>query len=117
MCAASWRRFKSNWVLTRGTDADTTSELSSGIFFFVEQGTVNADSGWVMTHGWYNYFWNNCHCVWSQFSGAGQITAGNGLNKKWKYDLMSNVGTGIALVSDECSLLILHGLDKLQLQL
>lgn len=64
----------------RATDFDGTGEVSGGAFTFVEEGTVNADSGWVVTS-------NGALTVgtsainWAQFSGAGQITAGAGLTK------------------------------------
>jgi hypothetical protein len=46
----------------------------------VEEGTVNADSGWVVsTDGAITLGTTNFDFV--QFSGAGQITAGNGLTK------------------------------------
>jgi len=65
---------------TRATDFDSNTEVTDGTFFFVEQGTLYADSGWVLTT-------NNpitvgsTALVFSQFSGAGQITAGTGLSK------------------------------------
>jgi hypothetical protein len=34
---------------TRATDADASSEVTGGMFVFVEEGTSNADSGWVLT--------------------------------------------------------------------
>ena len=34
----------------RSSDADTGPALSGGAFTFVEQGTINADTGWVATH-------------------------------------------------------------------
>ncbi len=37
------------WVLTRCTDYDTTAEIKEGDTFFVEEGTANAETGWVMT--------------------------------------------------------------------
>src|SRR6056300_788360 len=40
----------SAYVLTRGPDADTAAELTGGTFFFVEEGTANADNGYVATH-------------------------------------------------------------------
>jgi len=64
----------------RATDFDGAGEVSGGAFTFVEEGTVNADSGWVVTS-------NGAIIVgtdaidWVQFSGAGQITAGAGLTK------------------------------------
>jgi hypothetical protein len=68
----------STW--SRATDADVDAEVHAGMFTFVEEGTANADSGWVLTT-------NNPIVVGStalafaQFSGAGQITAGAGLTK------------------------------------
>lgn len=64
----------------RADDANSSAEVTSGMFTFVEEGTVNADSGWVLTT-------NNpitlgtTGLVFAQFSGAGQITAGAGLTK------------------------------------
>ena len=86
-------------VLTRATDADTAAELSSGVFFFVEQGSANADSGWVMTQDTAITF-GSTTVDFAQFSGAGQITAGDGLTKT-SNTLAVNAGTGISLVSDE----------------
>lgn len=37
------------FVLTRATDADQDNEVSGGVFVFVEQGTENASSGFVLS--------------------------------------------------------------------
>jgi len=65
---------------SRSDDANSDAEVTPGMFTFVEEGTANADSGWVLT--------NNATVnlgitglAFSQFSGAGQITAGAGLTK------------------------------------
>tara|TARA_R100000329_G_scaffold18638_1_gene18611 strand:- start:1943 stop:3247 length:1305 start_codon:yes stop_codon:yes gene_type:complete len=60
--------------LAAGADA-------AGMFTFVEKGTVNADNGFVCSSdkGSAVVATNNLSFV--QFSGAGQITAGNGLQK------------------------------------
>lgn len=97
---------------TRATDADTSTKLSSGTFVFVEQGTANADSGWVLstedpiTVG-------TTALTWVQFSGAGQITAGNGLTKTGN-TLDVGAGTGITVAADTVGLtgqaLALHNL-------
>lgn len=64
----------------RATDFDGTGEVSGGAFTFVEEGTVNADSGWVVTsNGTISVGTDAIN--WAQFSGAGQITAGAGLTK------------------------------------
>ena len=87
-----------NWMLIRTTDADTASELSSGVFFFVEKGSVNSDNGYVMTQDTAVSF-GSTSITFSQFSGAGQITAGNGLAKS-SNTLSVNTGTGITITSD-----------------
>ena len=68
------------FVLTRAPDADTASELTGGTFFFVEEGTANADNGYVATHNGTPTF-GTTNITFSQFSGAGQISAGDGLTK------------------------------------
>ena len=71
-----------NWVLTRATDFDgsPSNEVDSGSFTFVETGTDNADSGWVVTTDG-TITVGTTAISWSQFSGAGQITAGAGMTK------------------------------------
>ena len=74
---------QSTGAAVRATDADGTADtgtVSGGTFTFVEEGTVNADSGWVVSS-------NGAIAVgtdpinWAQFSGTGQITAGDGMSK------------------------------------
>ena len=67
-----------NW--TRATDADANAEVTSGMFVFVEYGTTNADSGWVLTTDG-TITVGSTALAFSQFSGAGQITAGDALTK------------------------------------
>ena len=64
---------------TRATDMDAWTEVP-GAFTFVEQGTVNADSGWVCTSDQGGTLGSTA-ITFAQFSGAGQITAGTGLSK------------------------------------
>lgn len=69
-----------NGEWTRAADANTSAEVTAGMFTWVEEGTVNADTGWVLTT-------NNpitlgtTALVFTQFSGLGQITAGAALTK------------------------------------
>ena len=70
----------SAYVLTRGPDADTAAELTGGTFFFVEEGTANADNGYVATHNGTPTL-GTTNITFSQFSGAGQISAGAALSK------------------------------------
>ena len=65
---------------TRATDYDADAEVSGGSFCFVEEGTTNADSGWVVsTNG--DITVGSTSIDYAQFSGAGQITAGSGMTK------------------------------------
>ena len=68
------------YVLTRAPDADTASELTGGTFFFAEQGSTNADNGYVATHNGVPTF-GSTSITFAQFSGAGQISAGDALTK------------------------------------
>ena len=68
------------WVLTRADDANVSAEMTGGVFTFVEEGTVGADNGYVFTHNGAPTLGTTALTV-SQFSGAGQIVAGDGLSK------------------------------------
>jgi len=65
------------FILTRSTDFDVGTEMP-GAFTFVEQGTVNADTGWVATVN-SPVTVGTSQIIWSQFSSAGSYTAGTGL--------------------------------------
>jgi hypothetical protein len=66
------------FVLTRATDMDAADEFPAS-FEFVEEGS-QADSGWICTTN-LPITVGTTAIVWTQFSGAGQIDAGNGLTK------------------------------------
>jgi hypothetical protein len=64
----------------RATDFDSNAEVTPGAFTFVEEGTLNADSGWVLTtDGTINVGVTALN--WALFSVAGTILAGDGLSK------------------------------------
>jgi hypothetical protein len=67
------------FVLTRSTDMDIAAEFPAA-FTFIEAGTANSDSGWVCTTN-APVTVGTTNITFDQFSGAGQITAGNGLTK------------------------------------
>ena len=67
-------------VLTRADDANVAAELTGGTFVFVEQGTTNGDAGFVFTHNGTPTIGTTALTV-TQFSGAGSITAGDGLGQ------------------------------------
>ncbi len=64
---------------TRATDFDAAGEIPGG-FTFIEEGSTFADSGWVCTTN-APVTVGSTAITFEQFSGAGQITAGNGLSK------------------------------------
>ena len=68
------------FVLTRATPEDQPSELTGGAFVFVEEGTIGSNNGYTFTHTGSPTFGTTDLDV-SQFSGAGQITAGAALSK------------------------------------
>lgn len=72
-----------NLTVTRAADMSGTANLPAGAFVFVEGGTANGSSGWVVsvpsTNSAFTYGTNNIK--WTQFSGAGEITAGTALSK------------------------------------
>ncbi len=74
--------------LAAGADA-------AGMFTFIEQGTVNADNAFVCTSNKGSAVVGTNNLAFTQFSGAGQITAGDGLDKSantLSVDLKSNGG-------------------------
>ena len=91
--------------LAAGSDA-------AGMFTFVEQGTVNADNGFVCTSNKGSAVVGTNNLTFAQFSGAGQITAGDGLDKSGNtlsVDLKANGGlviesTEIAVKLDASSI-------------
>ena len=64
---------------TRSEDA-VQDELTSGSFVFVEEGSVNGSAGFVVSTA-NPITIGTTDIEWSQFSGAGQITAGAGMTK------------------------------------
>jgi hypothetical protein len=83
---------------SRSADADTSTEVTAGMFTFVEEGTSQADTSWVLTT-------NNpitlgtTALVFAQFSGAGQIDAGAGLSKSGNTINVGTASTGRIVVN------------------
>ena len=67
-------------ALTRAGDADADAEVTAGLFVFVEEGTANADNGYVLTTDG-TITVGSTSLTFTQFSGAGQITAGDAMSK------------------------------------
>lgn len=89
----------SAWSMKRATDADTWNELVSA-FVWVEQGTTNGDSGWIATVDAGGVL-ETTAVTWTQFSGAGQITAGNGLTKTGNTLDVNPDNSTVEVVSDQ----------------
>jgi hypothetical protein len=64
----------------RSSDADTAAEITASFAVFVEEGTVNTDSGWTLTNNGAVTV-GTTELSFTQFTGLGQITAGAGLTK------------------------------------
>jgi hypothetical protein len=64
----------------RSADADTAAEITASFAVFVEEGTVNTDSGWTLTNNG-TVTIGTTELSFTQFTGLGQITAGAGLTK------------------------------------
>ena len=82
----------------RSTDADTGAELTSNFAVFVEEGTANADQGYVLTNDGAITVGTTA-LTFTQFTGLGQVVAGDGLAKTGN-TLNVTAGTGISITGD-----------------
>jgi len=97
------------WVVQTGswTRPDDFANGSSvaGAFTFVESGNTYADSGWVCTNDSGSDIVGTDSLSFSQFSGAGQITAGAGLTKTGNtLNVGQNSTGGIKVNADDIQL-------------
>lgn len=90
-----------NGVWDRATDFNEDAEVTAGAFTFVTEGTVNADSGWVLTTNDPIVIGgaSGTALVFAQFSGAGQIVAGAGLTKTGNTLDVGTASTGRIVVN------------------
>jgi len=92
-----------NGIYIVGSSPARASDLAAGsdaagMFTFVEQGTVNADNGFVCTSNKGSAVTGTNNLTFAQFSGAGQVIAGDGLDKSGNtlsVDLKANGGLSI----------------------
>lgn len=90
--------------LVRAADFDENFEVSGGAFTFVEQGTVNSDTGFVVTSDGQLQVGTDA-IQWTLFSASGTLIAGSGLSKDG-YTLKVNTDPngGIEVSSDNLKL-------------
>jgi hypothetical protein len=89
---------------SRSADMDEPSELSAGLFFFVESGTVNENAGFVKSSDSVGTVGTD-PIIFVQFSGAGQIIAGGGLSKTGnQIDVVVAAAGGIEISADALQL-------------
>lgn len=84
---------------TRATDADANAEVTGGMAVWVNEGTTNADTGWVLTTN-DPITVGTTGLTFTQFTGLGQVTAGSGLTKTGN-TLNIGAGTGITVNADD----------------
>lgn len=65
---------------SRSPDADVDPDLKPNTFVFVSEGTTQADTGWMITNNG-TIIIGTTAINWTQFSGAGTVTAGAGLTQ------------------------------------
>ena len=87
------------FVLTRTPDADEASEVTGGAFTFIEEGTLQGDTGFVATHNGTPTLGTD-DITFEQFSGAGQIDAGDGLTKTGNTLDVNVDGTTLEITAD-----------------
>ena len=87
---------------SRSSDANGTAdtgELKPGTFTFVEEGAVNSDKGFVVsTNGTITI--GSTSIAWTQFSGAGSFTAGDGLSQSGNTINVNVTANRTAITSD-----------------
>ena len=98
---------------SRSTDADSSAEVTAGMFTFVSEGTVNADSGWVLTTN-DAIVLGTTALAFAQFSGAGQVIAGAGLTKTGNtLDVIGTAGR-IVVIADSIDLATMSAITQLE---
>lgn len=88
----------------RSTDADHPAELNPGTFVFVEQGTVNDNTGFVVVSNTATTIGID-QIIWTLFSTSGTLVAGAGLSKTgYTLDVNTAAAGGIEIVADNLQL-------------
>ena len=101
------------YVLTRSADANISAEVTDGMFTFVEQGTTNSSTSWVLTTN-NPITLNTTGLVFAQFSGAGTYTASNGVlltGTNFTFDPRTGYGLQTGATGAEIKLATTSGLN------
>jgi hypothetical protein len=86
-------------TLTRSTDFDEPDEVNGGEFVFIKEGNTYADTGWVVASPDSNATIGTTPIIFTQFSSAGVIQAGDGLGQTGN-TFNVNTGTGLTISVD-----------------
>lgn len=94
----------------RSSDADNApgSEVTSGMFTFVEEGSASASAGFVLQTA-NPITLDTTSLSFVQFSGAGQVVAGNGMTKTGTQLDVNTANTGRIVVNSSDIDLATHG--------
>jgi hypothetical protein len=85
---------------TRTTDADASGELSAGALVYVETGTTQGATQWIVSSTTATpWVPGSSGSTWAQFSGASTATAGAGLTATGNV-LAVGAGAGISVAAD-----------------
>lgn len=88
--------------LSRASDSDSSAEVKAGLYVWVEEGTTYADTGWILTTN-NPITLNTTSLAFTQFTGAGLITAGAGLTKSGNTLNAISGNAGIVVNADDIS--------------
>jgi hypothetical protein len=88
-----------SFVFTRATDNDQTPELGQGDLTYVVNGTANGGQGWIITSVITTV--GTSAVNWSQFSGASDITAGDGLTRSGNIFNVTTANSGRIVINPD----------------
>jgi hypothetical protein len=92
--------YDGNTTLTRSLDFDEPSEITGGQFVFITEGSIYADTGWVVSTPDSAITVGTDPIEFTQFSSAGVITAGDGLGQTGN-EFFVKTGTGLTTSNDQ----------------
>lgn len=89
---------------SRSADANSSADVTAGMFTFVSEGTAYADTGWVLSTN-DTVTLGTTPLTFTQFSSAGILSAGSGLTKTGN-TLDVGAGDGISVAADSVAVLL-----------